>query len=123
MPTKYKRRKPIKSKPKERTQALTLGVDHLREIHDMLYAVQTSPKLVHLRARSTTEDVESVERIRSAIQRAIESADGSGSITIEETYQDLSRIPWVINEAAGCKLRHITSNVVSDIYNQIMKGR
>lgn len=102
---------------------LTLACRQWETIHDLLHAVLSSPKCAGIRGKTGELELKTVAKARDAIKVSVEGASPLTNITIEDTAWVMSRIPWVINEAAGFKLKYINSSVLGDINTQLQKSQ
>jgi len=105
---------------KSRLQSLTLSCREWCKVHDLLYAVLVSPKLAGLR---TTTGPENLERVKTAVETIkfhTQEIAELEQITISDTDWVMSRIPWVINEAASYRIG-ISSELVGNIYTQLQR--
>ena len=114
-------KKPTKKKSTEKKLRLTLTRNQFAEIHDMLHSVLTSPNLAPIRAKLVGLDVENIVKAREAIKEALSGVGPEYHVTVEETFWVLSRTSWVINEAAGYRLKHINGEVLGNINTQLQR--
>ena len=121
MATKQKK-KTAKKRPVDRLQKLTLTCREWQIVHNLLYSVVSSPKLSSLRVRIGQDNLERVKNAMNAIKVSVADIALLERITIEDTSWVMSRIPWVINEAAGHKVKGLNSDLVNEIYTQLQRN-
>lgn len=112
-----------KPKParRERMPSLTLTCRQWQIMHDLLYAVLTSPKRADLRKRTGPDNLERCKNMLEIIKAHTLDRAELEAITITDTTWVMVRIPWVINEAAGYRINGLNSELVSNIYNQLQR--
>ena len=115
-----------KAKPKGKQISLTLTREQFAEIHDMFYSLSASfarkpVDMPALRNSLTPLEVEYHARLMRAIKEASNGIGGNYHITVQETFEVLSRVSWLVYQAAGCNLKYINSEVLGNINNQLMR--
>lgn len=107
---------------RNKLMSLTLTCRQWVMIHDLLYAVLVSPKREANRKRTGPDNLNRMRELCETIKAHTEDIADLEQITISDTSWLMSRIPWVLNEAAGFSIPGLTSQLVSNINNQLQRN-
>jgi hypothetical protein len=112
-----------KPKPSQDRRTLTLTGSQWMALHDLITNVLTTSndryKAVFSRMRP--DDKSQYAAMRDTIKVRVPTGTATEQIAIEGSIWAMSRLPWLINESAGCRAHGINSELVSNIYNQLQR--
>lgn len=101
--------------------SLTLTGRQWMTIHDLLYAVLTSPKRADSRQRRGPDNLERCKNLVETIKVSTQDFADMEKIKITDTTWVMSQVSWVLNEAAGFRVKGLTSELVGDINTQLQR--
>lgn len=109
---------------RNKLMSLTLTCRQWMVIHNLLlsFLMSTKREVEALRKRTGPDNVGRIREACEIIKAHCDEIPELEHLTIADTSWVMTRIPWVLNEAAGLRVVGLTSDLVGKINTQLQRN-